>query len=182
MTDSRTSNPSTDPPGTDLETGTVHVCTLADGTRILCRGDLLILWHEGEQASMTGKQWLGTLDEIERRRIEADRYDTAIASRDLEIERLLRKQQPSAFEQSSPRAYVDGLAPETGLGQPDRLIELENEVAEAHDLISEFDSEIASGNVPDRLGDLFEKLRPSQKANEVQESEPDPADQGLRWE
>lgn len=52
-------------------------------------------------------------------------------------------------------------AVETGAGQPDRLMELENELAEAQDIISQFDSEIASGNVPDRLGDFFEKLRPS---------------------
>lgn len=36
---------------------------------------------------------------------------------------------------------------------------LESERDEAHELISGFDSEISSGNVPDRLGDLLEKLR-----------------------
>jgi len=90
---------------------------MGDGTRVLVRGDLLVLWRDGVQASMTGKQWLATTDEIERHRIEAEKFDTAVASRDLEIEHLQRHIRdrgiPSAFEQSSPQAYVDGLAPKT---------------------------------------------------------------------
>ena len=113
----RTSNPCNVAPETDLKTGTIHVCSMGDGTRVLVRGDLLVLWRDGVQASMTGKQWLVTMDEIERHRIEAEKFDIAVASRDLEIEHLQRHIRdrgiPSAFEQSSPQAYVDGLAPET---------------------------------------------------------------------
>lgn len=58
-------------------------------------------------------------------------------------------------------------AHETPAGEPDRLVALENEVAETHDIISECDSEVSAGNLPDRLGDLLEKLKPSAQETRV---------------
>lgn len=46
------------PPETDLKVGQIHVCTFADGSRILARGDMLMIWRDGSVATMTPEQWV----------------------------------------------------------------------------------------------------------------------------
>lgn len=79
------------PPETDLKTGTIHVCSFGDKCRILVRGDMLVIWIDGEQASMTPDQWLdlATRDQdltgqLNSANVEIDRLHEEIA--DLEEE------------------------------------------------------------------------------------------------